>query len=80
MVIMFISSILDILSKAPLGYPNEEILNHKPEKETWAWEREGGFTHRPGWDESSRFLKPPGKAGQLLCELGTVCPDKRSHK
>lgn len=25
---MFISSILDILSKAPLGYPNEEILNH----------------------------------------------------
>lgn len=34
-------------------------------------------------DEMSRpplLLTPPGKAGQLLCDLGTVCPDERSYK
>lgn len=26
------------------------------------------------------LLTSPGKAGQLLCDLGTVCPDERSYK
>lgn len=78
---MFISSILDILSKAPLGYPNEEILNHKLRKRKLEAERgKVGSPIAQGEMSLPLLLKPPGKAGQLLCELGTVCPDKKSHK
>lgn len=49
-VIKLISSILDILSKVPLGYLNENVMNHKLRKGNLKLGegKGGGVTHYPG--------------------------------